>query len=145
MSVNSNGAPYGSLRFMKLFRSTGSRSRTRRSSVGIGLVAAVLFAVVPAVQAYCGIELPAGTPATYAAETDDAEHRTPCCDAFPEAAIDDRASPEDSAPLVGKAPVAALPLARGTTAAVFAALQRRTWYDLPPPEPMFRRLPRLLL
>ncbi len=113
----------------------------------------MLFAIVPAVQAYCGIELPAGTPATsqvadqitYAAETDDAEHRTPCCDAFPEAAIDDRTSPEDGAPLVGKAPVAALALSRGTTAAIFAALQRRTWYDLPPPEPMFRRLPRLLL
>ena len=70
ISVNSNGAPYGSLRFMKLFRSTGSRSRTRRSSFGIGLVAAVLFAVVPAVQAYCGIELPAGTQATYGASGD---------------------------------------------------------------------------
>jgi hypothetical protein len=129
------------------------RTVTRRLRIAVALVAAVLFAVVPAVQAYCGIELPAGGPATwqaahqasYAAETGDAEHRTSCCDAFPDAAIDDRASPKDATSLAGKLPVFSFTLSRGTTAAVFAALPRRTWYDLPPPEPMFRRLPRLLL
>jgi hypothetical protein len=138
---------------MSVFRSTGSRSRTTGCRVGIALVAAVLFAVVPAVQAFCGIELPLGAPATspaadqasYWGETGDAEHRHPCCDAFPSAAIDDRASPEDSAPFAGKGPVAAPAVAHGTNAAIFAAIQRYTSYDPPPPEPVFRRLRRLLL
>jgi hypothetical protein len=129
------------------------RTASRRLRIGVALAAAVLFAVVPAVQAYCGIELPVGVPATwqaadqasYAAETGDAEHRTACCDAFPDAAIDDRASPQDAISLAGKFPAFSFAVSRGTTAAVFAALPRRTWYDLPPPEPMFRRLPRLLL
>jgi hypothetical protein len=117
------------------------------------VVAAALFAVAPAVQAYCGVELPAGALApsqagdqpSFVAETGDAGHSdVPCCGDSPDA-VDDRVSPEHNAPLVGKAPVASLALAHGKTAAIFAAALHRARYDLPPPEPMFRRSPRLLL
>ena len=125
----------------------------RRLRVAVALVAAVLFAVVPAVWAYCGVELPVGLAApsqamdqvSYAAETGDPEHDVSCCGVSPDAAVDDRASPQDGISLAGKPPLPSFAVSRGMTAAVFAALPRRTWYDLPPPEPMFRRLPRLLL
>jgi hypothetical protein len=124
-----------------------------RVRIAIAVVAAVLFAVVPAVQAYCGVELPAGALApsqagdqpSFAAETGDPAHSVCCCGDSPDAAVDDRASPEHKAPLVGKAPVASLALAHGKTAAIFAVAPHRARYDLPPPEPMFRRSPRLLL
>jgi len=123
------------------------RSGPKRLRIAAALVAAVLFAIVPAVQAYCGIGLPVGAPAAASVATDegDAGHREGCCEAFPDAAIDDRASAQAGAPLVGKLPVPTLPVAHGATAAVFAAFPRRTPYHLPPPEPAFRRFPRLLL
>lgn len=122
------------------------RSGRVRLRLAVALIAAALFAIVPAVQAYCSIDLPVGPPAAWVAADDgDAEHPAGCCDAFPDAAVDDRASPYDGAPLAGKLSVFSFPLSRGTTGAGFAASLRRTWYDLPPPEPAFRRSPRRLL
>jgi hypothetical protein len=121
-------------------------TRRSRPRIAVSLLAAVLFAIVPAVQAYCGIDLPVrALAASVAVDDSDGDDHTACCDSFPGAALDERISPHDGAPLVGKPSVPAIAPPRGATAALFAAAPHRVWHDRSPPEPVFHRFPRLLL
>lgn len=112
----------------------------------MALLAALLFALIPAVQAYCSVDQPGGREAALAAAEDtDAGYHTACCDGFPDVAVDDRMSLQDGAPLAGKSSVADLVVSPGPTTFAFAAALHPLWRDRAPPEPAFRRFPRLLL
>jgi len=130
---------------------------SRRFRFAFALAATILFAVAPAVRAYCSVELPAAAPAApstasptqvqaWPATGDGgAGHGDPCCDVSPAAAVDERASPKDGTPFAGKLPVLSFILTSSAIIGRPAPASRPAGYHPPPPEPLFRRLPRLLL
>jgi hypothetical protein len=134
---------------------------SRRLQFAFALAATILFAAAPAVRAYCSVELPATAPAGSptvsslvsltevrawpATGHDGAGHGDPCCDVSPAAAVDERASAKDGAPFAAKLPVLSFTLTPGAIVGRPAPAFRPTGYHPPPPEPPFRRLPRLLL
>ena len=122
---------------------------SKRFRFAFALAATILFAAVPAVRAYCSVELPAISPTevrTWSATGHDgAGHGDPCCEVSPAAAVDERASPKDGTPFAGKLPVLSFILTPGAIVGRPAAASRPTAYHPPPPEPAFPRLPRLLL
>jgi hypothetical protein len=130
---------------------------SRRFRFAFALAATILFAVAPVVRAYCSVELPAAAPAApstasptqvqaWPATGDGgAGHGDPCCDVSPAAAVDERASPKDGTPSAGKLPVLSFILTSGAIVGRPVPAARPTGYHPPPPEPAFRRLPRLLL
>ncbi len=130
---------------------------SRRFRFAFALAATIVFAAAPAVRAYCSVELPAAAPAAPPSASptevrawpatghDGAGHGDPCCDVSPAAAVDERASPKDATPFVGKLPILSFILTPGAIVGRPAPASRPTGYHPPPPEPAFRRLPRLLL
>ena len=130
---------------------------SRRFRFAFALAATILFAVAPAVRAYCSVELPAAAPAApstasptqveaWPATGDGgAGHGDPCCDVSPAAAVDERASSKDGTPFAGKLPVLSFILTSGAIVGRPVPASRPTGYHPPPPEPALRRLPRLLL
>jgi hypothetical protein len=145
-SIKPTGADHGTL-FVVMIAS-------ERIRLAVALVAAMLFAAAPAVRGYCGMALPAAASATSQAavvawppmDEDGAGHDDPCCcDVPPAAAVDERASPKESAPFGGKLPLLAFILPPGVIAGHAAPVPRLTGYRAPPPEPALRRFPRRLL
>jgi hypothetical protein len=130
---------------------------SRRFRFAFALAATILFAAAPAVRAYCSVELPAAAPAApstappiqvqaWPATGDGgAGHGDPCCDVSPAAAVDERTSPKHGTPSAGKLPVLSFILTSGAIVGRPVPAARPTGYHPPPPEPLFRRLPRLLL
>jgi len=123
--------------------------RTDRLSRVLAAIAAGLIAVVPIAQALCDIDLHERSSLTTVAPAD--HHRSGddplCCDRLPASMTDSRLAGEDAAGAASgqsKSFVAAPWSGPRTT----HALVRRSTLAVarpPPPEPAFRRVPRLLL
>jgi hypothetical protein len=126
---------------------------SKRFRFAFALAATILFAAAPAVRAYCSVELPAASPAGSPTEVrawpatghDGAGHGDPCCDVSAVVAVDERVLPKDGTSFAGKLPVLSFILTSGAIVGRPVPAARPTGYHSPPPEPAFRRLPRLLL
>jgi hypothetical protein len=119
----------------------------------VALFVAGVFALVPVVQAFCDIEMPAaGAADAYSRHapddpSGDNHSPDPCCEEFPVAVA---SAPEKSDEPIAVAasildhPLLALPTVLHSPPSLRVA-QNRLRLATPPPEPPFRRFMRLLL
>lgn len=133
--------------------STRKRGASRRRGVAVVWVAVLLFALAPAVSALCALDAPgvgnsgigAAVQASAAFHDSNGRGDDPCCAAMSAPVI------ESSKPFgVGVTglmqpdgpPVAT---ARATAIQIFAVARPLAHLPTPPPEPVSRRFPRLLI
>ena len=141
---------------VKRQRRAGLRHLMRvRWTALVALVTAGFIAFLPVAQAYCAIDLPvkgSAAPAASTAHDHGGSHRggevpDPCCDHSPIALASSDGVSGDIAAGPARAPEPAVAL---VTSVVRASSVLRVRHDmlrgsLPPPEPRFRRLKRLLV
>ena len=129
-----------------------SRRRARRPTA-VALFVAVLVALAPVADAFCAINLPLADPPASSASTGDTEHTPgrydpdPCCEYMASLLAVCDCKVDDLATGAVRSFDRPLALAAPVFQPAFSALPRaRVRIDLPPaPEPLFRRLKRLLI
>jgi len=125
------------------------RLRSDRLSRVLAAIAAGLIAVVPIAQALCDIDLPERSSLSSATHAD--HHRSGddslCCDRLLASMIDSRLVGEDAVGAASGQPKSFVAAPWSGPRATHALVLRSTLAAArsPPPEPAFRRVPRLLL
>jgi hypothetical protein len=125
------------------------RLRTDRLSRVLAAIAAGLVAVAPLAQALCAIDLHERSSLLAAAHAD--HHGSGddplCCDRLPVSMTDSRVAGDDAAGAASGHPKSFVAAPWSGLRATHAMVRRSTLAaaEPPPPEPAFRRVPRLLL
>jgi len=137
---------------MRPISSMQQRGPFRRLRVAVVWVAVLLFALAPAVSALCALEVhgaansgPGTVQAPTAPEDGTGGGDDPCCAAV-SAPVIESSKPFGASLAASMQPVGPfVAAARQAAARVFSAVHPLAHLPTPPPEPVSRRFPRLLL
>lgn len=125
------------------------RLRNARPSRVVAVIAAAIVALVPLAQALCGIDLAERSSLATAAHPhpDPSGHGAACCERLPVSVTDPRLA-GDAAAAAASDPPRSFVAAPWSGPRASPGIARRSAFAAarpPPPEPAFRRVPRLLL